>query len=256
MRKSFVVTLLFFLLLLAVWELAYRLSLTPDYLFPSPVTVTGYLIGAVDDGSLPLAFLLTIKRLIAGYALGILVGLPTGMICGRFSLGARTVGVLALAMQALPSVCWVPLALLWFGQSESAMLFIVVMGSLWSVLLAAQHGLQSVPPIYISAARTLGSRGLHTALFVRLPAALPSIIQGMKQGWAFAWRSLMAAEIYVTVLSGFGLGHLLHYGRELLAMEQVLGIMLVIMMLGVCVDRIIFGPVEYALQRRWGILRA
>ena len=98
----------------------------------------------------------------------------------------------------------------------------------------------------------MGSRGLHTWLRVILPAALPHVVGGMKQGWAFAWRSLMAAEIYVTILSGFGLGHLLHYGRELSAMEQVIGVMLVLLGLGLAADRVLFSPWERLLHRRWG----
>ena len=124
----------------------------------------------------------------------------------RFKLLQDTLGLLALGLQTLPSVCWVPLALLWFGQTEAAMFFVVVMGTVWSVIIATDTGVRNVPPIYARAARTMGSRGLHTWLQVMLPAALPFIVSGMKQGWAFAWRSLMAAEIYVTILSGFGLG--------------------------------------------------
>ena len=135
---------------------------------------------------------------------------------------------MALGLQTLPSVCWMPLALLWFGQTESAMLFVVVMGTVWSVLIATDTGARTIPPIYARAARTMGSEGFHQWTRVILPASLPFLVSGMKQGWAFAWRSLMAAEIYVTILTGFGLGHLLHYGRELNAMDQVIGIMLVI----------------------------
>ena len=107
-------------------------------------------------------------------------------------------------------------------------------------------------PIYVRAALTMGSKRLHTLTRVILPASLPFIVSGMKQGWAFAWRSLMAAEIYVTILTGFGLGHLLHYGRELNAMEQVIGVMLVIVAIGVAADKILFSPWENFLHRRWG----
>jgi len=104
----------------------------------------------------------------------------------------------------------------------------------------------------VRAALTMGSKRLHTLTKVILPASLPFIVSGMKQGWAFAWRSLMAAEIYVTILTGFGLGHLLHYGRELNAMEQVIGVMLVIVSIGVAADKILFSPWENFLHRRWG----
>ena len=148
-----------------------------------------------------------------------------------------------------------PLALLWFGQTESAMLFVVVMGTLWSLIIATDNGVRTIPPIYTRAARSMGSTGLHTWTHVVLPAALPFLLSGMKQGWAFAWRSLMAAEIFVTILTGFGLGHLLHYGRELNAMDQVIGVMLVIVVIGLVVDKSLFAPIERFLHRRWGAAR-
>jgi NitT/TauT family transport system permease protein len=192
------------------------------------------------------------RRLLAGYVIGLAAGLPLGLLTARFKLCADTLGVLALGLQTLPSVCWVPLAILWFGQTEAAMLFVVVMGTLWSVIIATENGARNVPPIYARAARTMGSKRLHTWLNVILPASLPYIVSGMKQGWAFAWRSLMAAEIYVTILTGFGLGHLLHYGRELNAMEQVIGVMLVIVLIGLLADKILFAPWERFLHKRWG----
>jgi NitT/TauT family transport system permease protein len=109
-----------------------------------------------------------------------------------------------------------------------------------------------VPPIYVRAARTMGSRGLHTWTYVVLPASLPFVVSGMKQGWAFAWRSLMGAEIFITIVTGLGLGNLLHYGRELNAMEQVLGIMIVIVAIGLLADIILFSPFEKFMHRRWG----
>ena len=195
---------------------------------------------------------MTLRRLLLGYVFGIVLGLPLGLLTARFRVVSDTLGLVALGLQTLPSVCWVPLALLWFGQSEMAMFFVVVMGTLWSMIIATDNGVRNVPPIYARAARTMGSSGLHVWLKVMLPASLPFIVSGMKQGWAFAWRSLMAAEIYVTILSGFGLGNLLHYGRELNAMEQVIGIMLVIIVIGLLADKILFSPWEKFLHRRWG----
>jgi NitT/TauT family transport system permease protein len=132
------------------------------------------------------------------------------------------------------------------------MLFVVIMGTVWSVVIATDTGARTIPPIYARAARTLGSNGLDKWVHVIVPAALPVLVSGMKQGWAFAWRSLMAAEIYVTILTGFGLGHLLHYGRELNAMDRVIGIMLVIVVIGLAADKIVFSPWESYLRRRWG----
>jgi len=243
---------LFFVAFVAGWHLVVMTGRWSPVLLPSPVSVAEYLHRAFLDGTLAQASGVTAWRLLIGYVVGLLAGLPLGMLSSRSTLLRDTVGLLALGLQTLPSVCWVPLALLWFGQTESAMLFVVVMGTIWSVLIATEGGVRSVPPIYIRAARTMGSRGLHTWVRVILPASLPFIVSGMKQGWAFAWRSLMAAEIYVTILTGFGLGHLLHYGRELNAMDQVIGIILVIVAIGLAADKILFSPWERFFHRRWG----
>jgi NitT/TauT family transport system permease protein len=175
-----------------------------------------------------------------------------GLIISTSHVFQDTIGALALGLQTLPSVCWIPLALLWFGQTEGAMLFVVIMGTVGSVVIATSTGARSIAPIYARLARTMGSEGFDKWTRVILPASLPFLVTGMKQGWAFAWRSLMAAEIYVTILTGFGLGHLMHYGRELSAMDQVIGIMLVIIVIGLVTDKSLFAPWERFMHRRWG----
>jgi NitT/TauT family transport system permease protein len=242
----------FFVLLAALWGLAAASGRWSPVLLPPPWEVAAYLRDATLDGSLIEAAWVTLTRLLIGYGIGLVVGLPLGLLTSASQTLEDTVGSLALGLQTLPSVCWVPLALIWFGQTETAMLFVVVMGTVWSVIIATDHGARSIPPIYARAARTMGSEGLHRWTRVVLPASLPFLVSGMKQGWAFAWRSLMAAEIYVTILTGFGLGHLLHYGRELNAMEQVVGAMLVIVVIGMLADRALFSPWERFLHRRWG----
>ena len=250
--RRIVVPSLFFMALLGIWGIAAGSGRWSPVLFPSPWSVAEYLWGALLDGTLVEAIFVTTKRLLAGYAIGLLIGLPLGLVTSSSQMLEDTVGALALGLQTLPSVCWVPLALLWFGQTEGAMLFVVVMGTVWSVIIATDHGARTIPPIYARAARTMGSRGLHLWTRVMLPASLPFLVSGMKQGWAFAWRSLMAAEIYVTILTGFGLGQLLHYGRELQAMDQVIGAMAMILLIGSLADRILFSPWERFLHRRWG----
>lgn len=246
-------SLAFFAVLIVLWEAASRAGWWSPVLVPSPLSIGQYLLASLADGTLLAAGLVTLTRLGIGYLIGLLLGIPLGLLTARFRFAADTVGVLALGLQTLPSVCWVPLSLLWFGQTETAMLFIVVMGTLWAVLLATDHGIRQIPPIYRRAATTMGSSGFHLLWHVLLPASLPHLVSGMKQGWAFAWRSLMAAEIYVTVLTGFGLGHLLHYGRELQAMDQVAAIMLVILIVGFLADKALFSPWERFLRKRWGL---
>ena len=254
--KRLLTASVFFALLLAAWHWAYVRKFWSPVLFPSPESVARYLWEVARDGSLGEAAVVTLRRLLAGYAIGLLAGIPVGLLTARYRFLHDTLGLMALGLQGLPSVCWVPLSLLWFGQTELAMLFVVVMGTVWSVVLATESGVRNVNPLYIRAARTMGSKRLHIWIRVMLPAALPFIVSGMKQGWAFAWRSLMAAEIFVTILSGAGLGQLLHYGRELNAMEQVIGIMFVLVTIGLVADKVLFSPWERWLHRRWGTDRS
>lgn len=251
MKRSLIV-IIFFVSLVTLWQSLVSAGLWSPVLLPPPIDVARYLLTAIRDGSLIEGSWVTMKRLLLGYAIGCVIGLPLGLATARSKYLSDTIGILALGLQTLPSVCWVPLALLWFGQTEAAMLFVVIMGTLWSVLIAVDNGARSLPPIYVRAARTMGSSGIHTLIKVILPASLPFVVGGMKQGWAFAWRSLMAAEIYVTLLTGYGLGHLLHFGRELNAMDQVIGIMLVIVIIGLAADKVLFSPWERFIQTRWG----
>jgi len=250
--KRLLVIILFFGVLVGIWQLATMTGRWSLVLLPPPLAILDYLWGALRDGTLLEAAEVTLYRLLIGYFIGIVIGLPLGLLTSTSNYFEDTIGALALGLQTLPSVCWVPLALLWFGQTESAMLFVVVMGTVWSVVLATDAGARSIPPIYARAARTMGSEGFDKWTRVILPASLPYVVSGMKQGWAFAWRSLMAAEIFVTIMTGFGLGHLLHYGRELSAMDQVIGVMVVIVLIGLAADKVLFSPWERFLHRRWG----
>ncbi|XHR30753.1 MAG: ABC transporter permease [Chthoniobacteraceae bacterium] len=254
--KRVLSSLIFFALLLLAWHLVVLSKHWSVVLLPDPASVWEYLKGVALDGTLAEATMVTLRRLLIGYFIGAALGIPIGLLTARFQLCEDTVGVLALGLQTLPSVCWVPLALLWFGQTEGAMLFVVVMGTLWSVIISTDNGVRNVPPIYARAARTMGAKQFYTWTRVILPASLPFIVSGMKQGWAFAWRSLMAAEIFVTILTGFGLGQLLQYGRDLNAMDQVIGIMFVIVVIGLLADKIFFSPAERFLHRRWGTGRS
>jgi NitT/TauT family transport system permease protein len=249
-------SVVFFAALVYLWHAVVQRGIWNSLLIPDPSAVWAYLVSAVKDGTLLQATVVTMRRLLIGYGISIVLGIPLGLLTARFKVCADTIGVLALGLQTLPSVCWVPLALPLMGQTETTMLFVVIMGSLWSMVIATDNGVRNVPPIFSRAARTMGSKPIHTLIFVMLPASLPFIVSGMKQGWAFAWRSLMAAEIYVTILTGFGLGQLLNNGRDLSAMDQVIGIMIVIIAIGLLADKILFSPWERFLHHRWGTGRA
>jgi NitT/TauT family transport system permease protein len=240
----------FFALVLLAWQTLTWIKLWPSYIFPSPLEVGQTLVRGFQNGTFIVGIVTSMQRLLIGFTISAVIGLGLGLALGRIRILDETVGALVLGLQALPSICWLPLALLWFGLSETAILFVVVMGALLSITLATEAGVKNTPPLYLRAARNLGARGWKMYALVILPAALPAIITGMKLGWSFAWRSLMAGELlYVS----FGLGHLLNMGRELNDMSQVIAVMLVIIAIGLIVDRLIFVPIESRVRERWGL---
>jgi NitT/TauT family transport system permease protein len=242
--------LAFFTGLLLLWEALVRLHLWPSYVFPSPLAVGRSLFNGIADGIIPLAILTSLRRLLLAYAISLLIGIPVGLLLGRTPLLQETLGTIVLGLQALPSICWLPLALLWFGLSETAIAFVVVMGAVLSITLSTADGVRNTPPLYLRAARTMGARGWRLYTAVILPSALPAILSGMKLGWSFAWRSLMAAElIYITT----GLGQVLTLGRELNDMARVLSVMLVIISIGLLADYAVFRPAELRMRQRWGL---
>lgn len=244
---------LFFLLVLAVWEGLYLLRVRPDYLFPSPFQVFQSLFEGIADKGYLGGLLVSLRRIAVGFAISIVAGGTLGVLLAWSKTLEETVGSVVVSLQTLPSICWLPIALLWFGLSEQAILFVVVIGSLVSITLATMGGIKRVPPLLIQAARTMGARGVRLHLHVTLPAALPSITEGLKQGWSFAWRSLMAGELlFVTQ----GLGHHLEVGRQLSDMSQVIAVILVIITLGLLVDLFVFGTLDRRIRERWGLVKA
>ena len=241
---------LFYLILLMTWEALFRLQLWPEFLFPSPGQVFRALIDGLSEKRYIDGMVASLRRIFVGYGTSVLVGTLLGLVQARWRLMDETLGSLVLGLQTLPSICWLPLALLWFGLNERAIIFVVIMGSLLSIAIATEHGVKHTPPLLIRAAQTMGARGLKMYVAVILPAALPSVIEGMKQGWSFAWRSLMAGEL---LFVSIGLGQLLSMGRELNDMSQVVAVMLVIIGIGLGMDRLVFARLENSVRRRWGL---
>lgn len=245
-------SLVFFIVVIWVWQYLSDEKVWKPYLFPSPLEVWEYLRSSFADGALEEASWITVKRLGLGYGIGLVMGIPLGMLCSRLQLMQNTLGLVSLGFQALPQRV--------LGSSGHP----VVRADRVRHAVCGDHGYPVVrhpgygqrhaerAAIYARAARTMGAGPIYCLIHVTLPASAPFVVSGMKQGWAFAWRSLMAAEIFVPILTGFGLGQLLHYGRELNAMEQVVGIMFVIVVIGLLSDKILFSPLERFLHRRWG----
>jgi NitT/TauT family transport system permease protein len=241
---------LFYLALLAAWQLLAGSGIWPPYLFPGPDAVAVSLVAGIQKGTFIAGAAVSLERIAIGYGMSVVLGMALGLLIGRFRLAEELLGSLMLALQSLPSVCWLPLAILWFGLSERAIVFVVVMGALFSITLGVAAGVKNTPPVYVKAARNMGSRGLSLYSRVIIPAALPTVLSGLKQGWSFAWRSLMAGELIYYSLS---LGNLLQAGRDLNDAARVMAVMLVIMAVGVSCDQLLFAPAERRMRERRGL---
>lgn len=243
----------FFVLIVALWATLSKAGLWETTLFPSPWKVAQTLWRGLADQSLLYATGISLRRMLYGYTISMVVGVPLGVLLARVKWVEETLGSLVMGLQTLPSICWLPLALLWFGLNDRAILFVIVMGALLAVTVAVQDGIKNVPPGYLRAAQTMGTRPLSLYTEVLLPAALPTILTGAKLGWSFAWRALMSGELLFVSL---GLGHMLMMGRELADMNQVVAVMLVIVALGLLTDIAIFGALESRVRERWGLTNA
>jgi aliphatic sulfonates family ABC transporter substrate-binding protein len=221
-------------------------------LLPTPLQITQFLTEALREGTLLPAIGVSLARGGLGFLFSMVVGTVLGLLLARIDWLDRTLGKVVTAIQSLPSVCWFPLALLWFGLSEWSVFFVVALGSVFAVALSVRAGIRSLSPLFARVGTVLGARGMTLWTQVLLPASLPAFLSGARQGWAFAWRSLMAAELLSQSLRA-GVGHLLNTGRDLNDMPMVAGMILVILLLGLLIDLALFGPAERLIKRRWGV---
>jgi NitT/TauT family transport system permease protein len=240
----------FYLFLLAVWEVLFEMEFWPPYLFPSPQSVWEAVYAGFSDQSFLIALGVSMRRIAIGYGLAVLLGVALGFLIAASEFLRHTLGGLVLSLQSLPSICWLPLAVLWFGLTENAILFVVLMGSVLAVTINTEIGVNHVPRIYLLAGRNLGAGGFRLFRYVLLPASLPHLLAGLKQGWAFAWRSLISGEM---IFVSLGLGHLLMFGRDLNDMSLVLAVMALIVAIGFVVDRLVFSQLEKRIRRKWGL---
>lgn len=250
--------ILFYLILMIIWELVYKV--TVDYLgiwkafyFPSPLDVLNSLKELFADNTMVIAVTASLKRLLVGFFISLVLGISIGLVVVRYKYLDENLSAMILGLQTLPSICWLPFALLWYGPNESAIIFVIAIGSTFAITLATLGGIKNVNPLYLRAAKTLGAQGIKGYWSVVIPAALPALITGMKQGWAFAWRGLMAGEMLSATK---GLGQVLMVGREFGGISQVVAVMVVIIILGLTVDKLLFNNVECNIRHRWGLDRA
>lgn len=242
--------IVFYIGIIAVWQVIAFAEIWPSNIFPSPYEVAEDLAYGSADGTLFYGIMVSMWRLVVGLAIAIGGGIILGIFMARVEFVNQTIGSLVLGLQSIPSIAWVPLAILWFGLNDIGIIFVVAIGSLFAVTINTYTGVKNIDPHYIEAARNMGASGIQLVTNVLIPAAFPYMISGFKQGWAFAWRGVIGAELLFSYL---GLGFLLHAGRSLNDVSQVIAIMLVIMGIGLVVDGIVFKRLENKVMSRWGL---
>jgi NitT/TauT family transport system permease protein len=239
-------------LAVAVWQAVAMSGWRPDYVLPGPGPVASELWHEVGSSLFWQALGHTMRRALVGFALATVIGLLLGIAVARVRVLRTALGSLITGLQTMPSIAWFPLAILLFKLTESAILFVVVLGAAPSIANGVIAGVDYVPPVLLNAGRNLGAKGLTLYRHVILPASLPSIVAGLKQGWAFAWRSLMAGELLVIIAYRPSIGVRLNTFRELVDAQGLIATMVVILIVGVLVD-IAFTYVDQAIRRRRGI---
>lgn len=239
---------------LGAWELVVLSGWRPDYLLPGPLTVFGELWKQLTEKDLLAAVAVTARRAAVGFGAALLIGVVLGMLVSRSAILRSAIGSLITGLQTMPSIAWFPLAILLFKLSETTIFFVVVLGAAPAIANGLISGIDQVPPVLLRAGRVLGAHGLSAYRHVILPAALPSFVGGLKQGWAFAWRSLMAGELIGVVAGSPSLGLDLQFARETSDAPWLLATMVVILVVGILVDGLLFGTVERGLRERRGLI--
>lgn len=242
---------LFIAAFVGVWQLIYMLGVWPENALPSPAAVAATLGELAANGSLLVGVGMTLLRLVAGFTISIGIGVAVGLVMVRFRGFGKTMSSFAAGLLTFPSIVWAIFAILPFGYNDFAILFVVVMASVFSVMITTYSSIRNIPPIYLRAGRNMGARGFALFRHVMIPAATPSLILGTRQAWSFAWHALIGAEILIVTLSG--LGYILHVGRDFSSMEDIIATMIVIFVIGIVFDRVLFAKVEERVRSRWGL---
>lgn len=239
-------------LALASWQLIYLSGWRPAYIFPGPLAVGERLLEMLRGPDLYASIATTMQRAVLGFSTAVALGTVVGVAVARSRILRAAVGSLITGLQTMPSIAWFPLAILLFGLTEQAIFFVVVLGAAPSIANGVISGIDDLPPPLLRAAHILGARGLRLYTSIVMPAALPAYMSGLKQGWAFAWRSLMAGEILVIIGRQSSLGADLHFAREFSNAPQLLAVMIVILVIGMVVDTV-FNAVANGVRRRRGL---
>jgi len=241
------------LVVLGAWQLVCLSGWKSSVILPGPLAVGATLWQQLHDAVLWQAVSTTMARAVIGFGLSLLIGTVIGSVLSRNKLLRNTFGALITGLQTMPAIAWFPFAIIFFGLNTSAILFVIVVGAAPSVALGVISGADHIPPLQLRAAKTMGLKRFALYRHVILPAALPTFVSGLRQGWAFAWRSLMAGELVVMVAGTASIGVLLENAQNMSDMPLAIAVMIVVLVIGIIVDSV-FGVADRQIRRYWGLV--
>ncbi|MFC3041883.1 ABC transporter permease [Virgibacillus xinjiangensis] len=244
--------ILFLAVIIGLWQLVYALGIFEEIIFPPPAKVAAALYNGFADGDFFVALGASFRHLFTGMSMAVLIGTVVGVILGKSKQADETAGMYLIALQSIPSIVWVPLAIMLFGFSEFAVIFVVVLGGTFVMALNVRSAIHNVPPQFVRAARTMGTTGIKLFYRVEIPAGIPYFMSGIRLAWAFSWRALMAGEL---LSNGPGLGYTLSYAQDYARMDQVIAIIIIIGVIGAVVDNLVFSKLEKNVMKRWGLVK-
>jgi len=239
-------------IVLIVWQSVYLSGWKSSSVLPSPAVVFASLWRQMHEPVLWHAIETTMGRAVLGFGVAVLLGTGIGLLVSANRLIGSGFGPIIAAVQAMPAIAWFPFAIIFFGLNTAAIVFVIVIGAAPSVATGVTSGINHIPPLLVRASQTMGLRGIALYRHLVLPAALPMVVSGLKQGWAFAWRSLMAGELLVIVANTPSIGVLLNNAQNLSDMPSAMAIMIVILTAGMVIDALL-SQVDKAIRRRWGL---
>ncbi len=246
--------ILVLVLVVVIWQALWAAAFWPEYKLPAPGDVWATIWKIIENGDIFGFLWVSLHRAVIGFVIAVCVAIPLGLLIANFSLVRRGIGPIMSGLQSLPSVAWVPAAILWFGLTDTSIYFVVLLGAVPSIANGLVSGMDQIPPILPRVGKVLGAGRLASARHILLPAALPGFLAGLKQGWAFSWRSLMAAELIATSPQlGVGLGQFLHNGMSLSDMSMVMAAIILILFVGIGIELLVFRPLERAVLRARGL---
>jgi NitT/TauT family transport system permease protein len=248
LRKALIV-----LMLAAIWE-GYARWLDNELLFPTLGATLQAMWTATQNGTLPDRAWTSLSVLLTGYAIGVVLAFLFAVLAVTTRIGSDLLDTLTSMLNPLPAIALLPLALLWFGLGAQSLVFVLLHAVLWPVALNAHSGFRAVPPTLRMVGRNYGLTGISFVTRILLPAAFPSILAGLKIGWAFAWRTLIAAELVFGVSNGSGgLGWYIFENKNLIQIPEVFAGLLTVILIGLAVENLIFRTVERNTVHRWGM---